>query len=51
MDIRVDCGTPDRPNLMVLRAAVMHCDVGREKDRCGVGVVFIDETDNAFPLD
>ncbi|HEV2306287.1 MAG TPA: MBL fold metallo-hydrolase [Candidatus Acidoferrales bacterium] len=51
MDIRVDCGTPDRPNLIVLRAAVMHCDVGREKDRCGVGVVFIDETDNAFPLD
>ena len=51
MDIRVDCGTPDRPNPMVLRAAVVHCDTGHEKDRCGVGVVFIDETETAVPLD
>lgn len=51
MDIRVDCGTPDRPNFMVLRGSVVHCDPEREKDRCGVGVVFIDETDTALPLD
>ncbi|HXT87406.1 MAG TPA: MBL fold metallo-hydrolase [Verrucomicrobiae bacterium] len=51
MDIRVDCGTPDRPNFMVLRGSVVHCDPGHDKDRCGVGVVFIDETDTALPLD
>ena len=51
MNIRVDCGTPEHPNHIVVRASVVHCDVGRDKDRVGVGVTFIDETENAFPLD
>jgi hypothetical protein len=49
MDIRVECGTPEHPNCLVLRASVVHCDAGREK--VGVGVVFVDETETALPLD
>ncbi|MHB8410779.1 MAG: MBL fold metallo-hydrolase [Candidatus Acidiferrales bacterium] len=51
MNIRVDCGTSEHPNHIVVRASVVHCDVGRDKDRVGVGVTFIDETENALPLD
>ncbi|HVA72889.1 MAG TPA: MBL fold metallo-hydrolase [Candidatus Limnocylindrales bacterium] len=51
MNIRVDCGTSGHPNQIVLRASVVHCDVGRDKDRVGVGVTFIDDTEAALPLD
>ena len=51
MNIRVDCGTPEHPSPIVLRASVVHCDVGREKDRVGVGVTFIDESENPIPFD
>jgi len=51
IDIRVDCGTAEHPNHLVLRGSVIHCDPGPEKDRVGVGVVFVDETETALPLD
>lgn len=51
MNIRVDCGTPEHPSPIVLRASVVHCDVGREKDRVGVGVTFIDDSENPIPFD
>ncbi|MGH9829779.1 MAG: MBL fold metallo-hydrolase [Blastocatellia bacterium] len=51
MNIRVDCGTPEHPSPIVLRASVVHCDVSRDKDRVGVGVTFIDDSENPFPFD
>lgn len=51
MNIRVDCGTPEKPNTITLRASVVHCDPGTEKERSGVGVVFIDDTEFSLPLD
>jgi len=51
MNIRVDCGTPEHPSPIVLRASVVHCDVGRDKDRVGVGVTFIDDSENPIPFE
>ena len=51
MNIRVDCGTPEHPSPIVLRASVVHCDVGHDKDRVGVGVTFIDDHEAPFPFD
>ncbi|HEV2617157.1 MAG TPA: MBL fold metallo-hydrolase [Candidatus Acidoferrales bacterium] len=51
MNIRVDCGTSENPSPIVLRASVVHCDVGRDKDRVGVGVTFIHDNENPFPFD
>ena len=51
MNIRVDCGTPEKPNTIMLRASVVHCDPGAEKERSGVGVIFIDDSELSLPLD
>jgi phosphoribosyl 1,2-cyclic phosphodiesterase len=51
MHIRVDCGTPEHPNVISLRASVVHCDASFNKGQFGVGVVFVDETELTPPLD
>ena len=51
MHIRVECGTPEHPNPIALRASVVHCDAGSQEDHVGVGVIFIDDSDTALPFD
>lgn len=41
----------DRSSLLSLRAAVVHCEPGREQNQNGVGVVFIEDADAEMPRD
>ena len=40
-----------RSSILSLRATVVHCEPGREKDQNGVGVVFIEDADPGRPRD
>lgn len=51
MNIEVECGSRERPNPVLLRASVVHCDPQPEKNRVGVGVVFVGENEISLPLD
>jgi phosphoribosyl 1,2-cyclic phosphodiesterase len=44
-------GDPNRASVLSLRATVVHCEPGREKDQNGVGVFFIEDADSEPPRD
>lgn len=44
-------GDPAHSSSLSLRASVVHCDPGREKNLNGVGVIFIEETESGSPRD
>jgi phosphoribosyl 1,2-cyclic phosphodiesterase len=44
-------GEQDRASLLSLRATVVHCEPGREKDQNGVGVVFVEDSELEPPRD
>jgi phosphoribosyl 1,2-cyclic phosphodiesterase len=44
-------GDPNRGSLLSLRATVIHCEPGREKDQNGVGVFFIEDVESEPPRD
>ncbi len=42
-------GGPASSSTLSLRASVIHCEHGREKNQNGVGVVFVEEADTDLP--
>jgi hypothetical protein len=44
-------GDPNQASVLTLRATVVHCEPGREKDQNGVGVFFIEDTESEPPRD
>jgi phosphoribosyl 1,2-cyclic phosphodiesterase len=52
LSVAIDAaGDRDRSSLLSLRAAVVHCEPGREHNQNGVGVVFIEDADPEMPRD
>lgn len=52
LSVAIDAaGDGDRSSLLSLRAAVVHCEPGREHSQNGVGVVFIEDPDPEMPRD
>jgi phosphoribosyl 1,2-cyclic phosphodiesterase len=44
-------GDPNRASVLSLRATVVHCEPGRERDQNGVGVFFIEDAESEPPRD
>jgi phosphoribosyl 1,2-cyclic phosphodiesterase len=47
----IDANENDRSSLLSLRAAVVHCEPGREHNQNGVGVVFVEDSEPEIPRD
>ncbi|MGH9736999.1 MAG: MBL fold metallo-hydrolase [Candidatus Acidiferrales bacterium] len=52
LSVAIDAASDnDRSSLLSLRAAVVHCEPGREPNQNGVGIVFIEDVDAEMPRD